>query len=150
MSFPGIATKPTGQFTDMDIIEFLKTIYLGDRACKSILIDGCNAEIKVQVTCISRVRSANWDYYTAEDLVDGFLVFEGVTRLTFEPPGFIPNDFIDVVRVEKPHGDQTKYLVILSVGSADKDGNNTNVEMRIYADSMALEDVHAPGRRITT
>jgi len=53
----------------MSPAEFLKTIYLGDRACKSILIDGWNKRIELKVDSISRVRSesGNWDIYTQRD-----------------------------------------------------------------------------------
>jgi hypothetical protein len=132
----------------MNIIDFLKTVYLGDRGLKSILIDGWTAEVKIQVTCISRVRSATWNYYVEEDLPDGFLVFEGVTRIVFEPSGVIPNDSINEIRVEPLASSTTKFLVVMSVDSVDPNGDHTEVEIRIHADSMALEDCRKPGQRI--
>jgi hypothetical protein len=70
--------------------ELLKTIYLGDRFCQRIAIDCSERRLEIEVNVISRVRSTsgNWDYYTAEDIVDGVLVFTGLKSVRFEPPGW--------------------------------------------------------------
>lgn len=133
----------------MNVIEFLKTIYVGDRGCKSIKIDGWNSEVAIQATCISRVRSATWDYHTSEDLIDGYIVFEGVRRITFEPSGVIPNDSINDIRAEPLVDDPSKYLIVMSVDAVDPSGDRTEVVIRIHAESMALEDQENPGQRIS-
>ena len=53
----------------MTPIEFVKTIYLGDRGCESVLVDALNNTVKLKIDCISRVRSPTgfWSYYNDED-----------------------------------------------------------------------------------
>jgi hypothetical protein len=134
----------------MNIPEFLRSIYLGDRGCKAVVIDGWNSEVKMQVTCISRVRSATWDHYRAEDLEDGFVVFEGVTSIAFEPSGAIPNDLINDIRAEVAlGGENAGYLITVSVDAVDASGDRSEVLVRVVAASMALEAKHSPGQRIT-
>lgn len=132
----------------MRIDEFLKTVYIGDRACKSLMIDGWNSEVKVQVTCISRVRSENWNYYDAEDLINGYLVFEGVNRVDFEPAGPLPNDLINDIRVETASDTPDLECVIVSIDSVDAEGHRVEVLVRIVAKEMALEPEGRPGERI--
>lgn len=132
----------------MNLIEFLKTIYVGDRGCKSILIDGWNFAVKFQVTCISRVRSGEWNYYTDEDLEDGYLVFEGVKDIAFDPSGPIPNDQINYIRAEPLIGERAKYLVVISIDSVDMAGKHTEIKIRMHANSMFLEDNARPGYQI--
>jgi hypothetical protein len=55
-----------------------KTVYLGDRLCKSIVLDGYAREVKIKIDLISRVRGESWNFYSAEDIDDGYVVLEGV------------------------------------------------------------------------
>lgn len=132
----------------MNPVEFLKTIYIGDRGCKSILIDGWRSEVKVFVTCISRVRSSTWDFYTAEDLFDGCIVFEGVTSVAFTPPGLVLNDAINDIRAEMVDGEESLYFIQMNINSVDFNGAHTNGSVNIIARSMALEAAENPGIRI--
>ncbi|KRB76830.1 DUF6258 family protein [Noviherbaspirillum sp. Root189] len=133
----------------MALLEFLKTIYVGDRGCKSLIIDTWNREVKIQLTCISRVRSKAWDYYDAEDLPNGFIVFEDVNSIVINPPGAMPNDTINDIRTEAIPDRPGKYLVIVNVDSINEYGIRTEVDIQISAGSMALEAYGAAAKRIT-
>lgn len=121
--------------------EFIKTVYLGDRACKAIVIDGWKRECKIQVDCISRVRSNQWNYYIDEDLIDGYLVFEGVTNISFEPPGLIINDWITPLSIDVFHEQEELYKICFSMGAGNDSGHVTEVVVTIIANSMSLDDI---------
>jgi hypothetical protein len=94
---------------------FLRTLYLGDRACKGVAIDAWNKVVRVQVNCISRVRSATgeWAFYTAEDITDGWIVFAEADRFELKNDGFIPNDYInDIAVVDESDDSSTVELSI--------------------------------------
>jgi hypothetical protein len=129
--------------------EFLKTIYVGDRGCKSLIIDTWNCEVKMQLTCISRGRSKEWGYYDAEDLPNRFIVFEDVNSIVISPPGAIPNDTVNNIRAEAIPDRPGKYLAIVNVDSVNEYGIRTEVDIQISAGSMALEAYGAADRRIT-
>jgi len=133
--------------------EFLKTIYLGDRSCKGIYIEGQSDRVSVHVDVISRIRSAsgNWDYYVEEDLTDGRLVFTGVKAIRLEPSGPVPNDLINAIEVADvrrvPSGEQVT-IFSLSISSVDKAGISTEVKIEIEAKGVHLEHAGKPGEAI--
>jgi hypothetical protein len=133
--------------------ELLRTIYLGDRSCKAILVDGWAKRVAVQIDVISRIRSSsgNWDYYQAEDIVDGSLVFTGVRSVRWDPVGPLPNDLINEVRVVDFHEIQSGmrlYDFSLSIGSVNDSGDSQEVILQIRAEGMHLEDPKRPGEVI--
>ncbi|MDI7226497.1 DUF6258 family protein [Leptospira santarosai] len=130
----------------MELEDFIKTIYLGDQACKAILLDSWNEEIKIQATCISRVRSGSWNYYTDEDIENGYLIFEKAKSINFDPPGFIPNDFINDFSAEKL--DDDFYAVTINISSINSKAESISIDIRIVCKSLAIEDPKRPGFRI--
>lgn len=76
--------------------EIVRTIYLGDRGIKKIVLNYFDCTVNVQIDQISRIRSSDglWNYYSNEDIANGFLTFGGVRSFVIEPPGAVPDDFI--------------------------------------------------------
>jgi hypothetical protein len=128
--------------------EFLKTIYVGDRACKSIAIDGWNGRGAIQVDEISRIRSASgqWEYYNGENIVDGLLVFTEVKSISFDPPGPVPNDYINDIKAEPLPDDYYRFK--LSISSVTRSGESTEVIVTIDGKDMHLEDPRTPGLEV--
>ena len=128
----------------MDVKKFVESIYLGDRACKKIFIDSWNQELSIEVDTISRIRSAdgNWDYYDAEDIENGQLVFRKVKKFFFDENGNIPNDRINSFDVS--NGENGNYCFILFVDSVADDGTNCEVQLKIVAEFIGLRNPHNP------
>lgn len=134
----------------MDVEAFLKTIYLGDRACKGLVIDTWNKRLKLHVDSISRVRGLQWNYYNAEDIEDGFIVFDGVREFRLDPPGPLPNDYISGIEV-KPVALSLQpplYEFRISVSSINEHAASLEVEVRVTAADCYLEDPAKPGQQI--
>ncbi|WP_018009397.1 DUF6258 family protein [Sinorhizobium medicae] len=124
--------------------EFLESVYLGDRACKAIVLDGWSEEVKIRIDSISRLRSGTWNY--DENVRDGFLVFEGVDHISFDPPGRIPNDEIGAIEFLGFEGD--RFTVVVEIGSGYELGNYVNVKTTIRAKAVAIERPGEEGARI--
>ena len=123
--------------------EFLRTVYVGDRACKAIRIESWRKEVVLEVDEISRIRSPSgeWNFYTAEDIADGRIVFTGVESIYFEPPGLLPNDFINEITVRPADGEPDKRWVFeASISSVAPDGSSAEVTVRIIGSDVHLED----------
>ena len=70
---------PTSSSPAMDVVEFLRTIYLGDRGCKSVLIDGWNSEGHHDRSATNPLRRLGPDGPSPLDL--GFFVFDAMLQL---------------------------------------------------------------------
>ena len=133
----------------MNPINFTETIYLGDRACKSILLDGWNELVKIQVNEISRIRGENWNYNNKENIVDGSIVIEKVTSVIFKPTGYIPNDEIISFKVDKTIENETQFLFAFTAYSSDANHNHQEVIVEIIGENIYLEDPLFPGVKIS-
>jgi hypothetical protein len=133
--------------------ELLKTVYLGDRACKGVYIDGWKSKVSIHIDVISRIRSRSgtWDYYTAEDIADGCLVFTEVTNIRLDPSGPVPNDLINEIKVDDRadvRSGKKGLLFLILVGSVDETGVSTEVTIEVQATGLHLEDPARPGLEI--
>ncbi|WP_104663382.1 DUF6258 family protein [Ensifer adhaerens] len=117
--------------------EFLGTLYLGDRGCKAVLLDGLKNEVKIQIDLISRKRSEHWNFYSAEDVEDGYLVFEGVDHFSFDPPGRIPNEDIGEIKFLGYEGD--RFTIVIELGAGDDTADYGFIQTTIRAKSVAIE-----------
>lgn len=134
--------------------DLIKTIYLGDRICLGLILDGSKGRISIEVDCISRVRSASgtWDFYCDEDIERARLVFEDARWFSMDPPGFIPNEYIngfEIVAGGNPTPDTNNRLVFrLLIASVNEEGIPTQVTVEIHAAGFYLEDPANPGIEI--
>jgi hypothetical protein len=134
----------------IDPEKFLRTVYLGDRACKKVIVDGWNSRISIEVDVVSRIRNSSgaWNFYSDEDVPDGMIVFSGAESFGMEPGGAIPNDLINDIQVSPVSGARAgdeMYEFQVSIGSVGPDGVNTEVLLRIVARGVHLEDPAKPG-----
>ncbi len=130
----------------MTPLEFYPTIYLGDRWCKRLIIDGIAREIKLQIDLISRVRGTQWEFYSDEDITDGFLVLEDVGRFELVPQGPLPNDLIELVSVSETD-EVGNYRFEFSLGSSSSEtGQAVEVILIVIAKQLCLAD--AEGNKI--
>jgi hypothetical protein len=141
--------------------ELIKTIYLGDRVCDGICIDFCERRIKLQIDCISRVRSPSgqWEYYNDENIDNGYIVLSDVESYAIVPMGFFVNDYIydfTIKNIEHESSSKTIYTFSLETGYTTYittiNGTTTftiePMEIEISAREFWLEDPRNPGVRI--
>src|SRR5215471_17536878 len=131
----------------MNAVDFVRSLYLGDRCCKTIMLDGRNATVRVMVDTISRIRSpsGNWDYYTAEDVVDGVIVFEDVTFVELDNAGAIPNDSINSIEAR---WSAKQVEVTMSIDCVAADATHHETTLRVRCRGVHLEDPSHPEQRI--
>lgn len=124
-----------------------ESIYLGDRFCKKIIIDNELDLIKLEINCISRIRSEDgmWNFYNEENIENGFIVFAEVKEFNFIPNGLITNDAIKLKELIKI-GDNYISKIIFETYNAEY--NCSIVELEIVSEDVFLENPLLPGIKI--
>ncbi len=119
--------------------QFIKTIYLGDRLCLSINIEGSKKRVLLKVDCISRVRADSWSHYDGEDVYEGFLVLENVSSCSLNLACQLPNDWIEPVSVTQMVCNTSAWEFVFSLGVIDSQGASTETLLTVIAESIAIE-----------
>lgn len=133
----------------MNPIEFLKTIYFGDRYCTKLVTDSKKKQVELHVNTISRIRdkSGEWNCYFDEDIDNGAVVITGVKKMTFDESGLLPNDQIyDVYASEIGEG---IYEFSIETSHVDEKGLTTDLIFRVMGESVYLLDPKQPNIMIT-
>lgn len=128
----------------MKINEFINTIYLGDRCCKEICINGFDGIVSIKVDNISRIRSHDkyWNFYSDEDIENGLIVFTGVKTIYFLNSKQIPNDRINYMKFIKSEDNFSTFRI--SIDSIKEDASSEEVVLEIQATGIHLKDPSRP------
>lgn len=124
----------------MNVEQFMKTIYLGDRFLKEIVIDSYNKEIKLKINVISRIRNSEgvWNYYNNENIQDGYIIFSDAQKFSLEPGGVIPNDEINDWECREL--EKGVFEILFYIGSYNFENEYKEVKVSLHTKQVCLED----------
>lgn len=125
----------------------LKTVYLGDRYCKSEKYDAQKGIYQVQMNCISRIRSSDgeWNFYNDENIDDGIISFEGVSDIERSSELEI-ND--EIFSIEILASEESYYIFHLIGSYVNDEGVTSEVSVRIEAKEVCLINPMYPDKKI--
>lgn len=130
-------------------VQFLKTVYFGDRFCTELVIDSNNNRVELHVNQVSRIRdtSGEWNYYSDEDVENGAIVITGVQKITFDESGLFPNDQIyDVYAIQISEG---IYEFVIETSYVDEKALTHDLTFKIIGEGVYIFDPTRPNIKIT-
>lgn len=133
----------------MNPIQFLKSIYLGDRYCINLHVDNEEKQVKLHVNSISRIRdkSGEWNYYYDEDIEDGVIVINGVKKVIFDKSGLLPNDQIYDFHARKIDNDVYEFTIETSY--VDEYAITADLIFTVVGEEVYILDPSKPNIKIT-
>lgn len=120
--------------------EFLKGIYYGDCGCKNIIIDCWGGHLKIQVDTLFLMKGDLFDYESDREVVDGYIVFEGVDKIYFSGGGF-PNDSLNSIVCSDEVLESGKWNFVINVDSIDESFNVSQVLIHLTASSVYIQEL---------
>ena len=136
----------------MNPIEWMRTVYLGDRSIESLTLDGNKRALIFEVDLISRVRSPDgqWKYYDKEDIPNGKIVLDSVWQFSFHPQASFLNDYISNFEVVSYiHNGKPMFKSTVSTGSIDREGIGSEVRVEVIFEDLYLIDPRSPDIKIS-
>lgn len=123
----------------MNPVDFLKTIYLGDRYCTRFHIVLEDKTVEIHVNNVSRIRSesGDWNYYIDEDIKNGIIVISEVESVKEDPSGYEPNDQIYEITVKE---ENEKYHFLVECSHVDEDAITHDLQFEIVGNDVYLVD----------
>jgi hypothetical protein len=133
----------------MSPIEFLKSLYFGDRICNKIVINNVEGQLELHVNLISRIKndSIQWNNYTEEDIEGGILVFTEVKDITFNSSGIVPNDQIyDIYALSVD--DENGFRFYIEASNVNAEAVSKDVTITFLANEVYIVDPKKPNEKI--
>ncbi|QVK19275.1 hypothetical protein KHQ81_06145 [Mycoplasmatota bacterium] len=122
----------------MNCVDFLTTIYLGDRIIKKIIIDSYNNKLEIHLNRISRIRSidGNWHFYNKEDIENGIIVINDIKNIVFDASGLFPND--EIYSIYATELDNGFYDITIEAIHADENIGCHDITIKVIGKSIHL------------
>lgn len=132
----------------MNVEQFIKSLYLGDRFCTKLIFDGDKNQVELHINLISRVRSESgeWNFYSDEDIENGAIVFAGIKSIDLGDLKMLPNDQLYNIDVKNLSNDL--YEFVIETSHVDQDAMTHDLTIRLVAEGAFLMNPLMPEVKI--
>lgn len=117
--------------------ELISRIYYGDSGCKKLIIDCWGRCVMIQLDSIFLMKGESFDYLVDEEIIDGFIVFEGVSGFNWSGV-FLPNDSVNSIYCDSING-KGEYEFTLSINHVDSQAHSHEIVLLISASEFSLK-----------
>lgn len=117
--------------------QIARSIYLGDRGIEGVAIDCLTREVRVVVDSISVFTGDRWQPEVYSEYEHAKLLFKGVSSIEFDPPGYLPNDYISGLQCHP--NDDLIWRFVITCDSVEPSGTAREISITVVAETLEVE-----------